>query len=490
MGNEVVSDRPPTEQGAAAQMHPLIIQGGMGVGVSGWQLAGAVGRTGGLGVVSGVALDVLVARRLQDGDHDGQLREAISRFPVPEIAARVLSRYFRHGGRARGEPYRPVPRLSLRPSVERQHLAVVAAFAEVHLAKRAAAGGRIGINLLEKVQLATPAAAYGAMLAGVDAVLVGAGIPARLPALLNALSRQQPAALPIDVAGAGGTRHALVLDPVKLLGRRLPALSRPRFVAIVSSTALASFLARDDTTRPDGFVIEGPIAGGHNAPPRGRLQLDERGEPVYGPRDIADPGEIAALGLPYWFAGGYSRPERVEAARMAGAKGVQVGTVFALARESGLSAPLRQRLLESLDGPQIVVRTDVHASPTGFPFKVAQLDGTLSDPEVYAQRRRVCDLGMLRVPYLRSDGTVGYRCPAEPADLHVRKGGNRAETLERVCLCNALVSSAGLAQRCHDGTLEPPIVTLGADLDGARELRRRHPRGWGAADVIAYLTGS
>lgn len=473
-------------------MQPLIIQGGMGIGVSGWQLAGAVGRAGGLGVVSGVALDTLLARRLQDGDPDGRLREALAAFPVPEITTRVLSRYFVRGGRASDEPYRQVPRLTLEPSPERQRLAILAAFVEVHLAKRAARGARVGVNFLEKIQLETPAAAYGAMLAGVDVVLVGAGIPARLPALLQALSRHQRVEFPVDVAGAGQTRHALHFDPLALLGRRLAALVRPLFLAIVSSSTLATFLSRDETTRPDGFVVEGAIAGGHNAPPRGVLKLDEHGEPVYGPRDVADPASFDALGLPFWLAGGYSRPERVAAACAAGASGVQVGTPFALSRDSGLAATLREQLLDRLREERLSVRTDALASPTGFPFKVAQLDGTLSDPSVYAHRQRLCDLGYLRTPYVRPDGAVGYRCPAEPADAYVRKGGDRSETVDRVCLCNALTATTGLGQRRRGRgrASEPAIVTLGADVDGARELLRRHPGGWGADDVIGYLAGS
>ena len=47
---------------------PVIIQGGMGAGVSSWRLARAVSSTGQLGVVSGTALDVILARRLQEGD--------------------------------------------------------------------------------------------------------------------------------------------------------------------------------------------------------------------------------------------------------------------------------------------------------------------------------------------------------------------------------------------------------------------------------------
>jgi NAD(P)H-dependent flavin oxidoreductase YrpB (nitropropane dioxygenase family) len=469
-------------------MLPKIIQGGMGIGVSDWRLAGAVGRAGGLGVVSGVALDSMLARRLQDGDHDGQLRQALAHFPVPEIAEKVLTRYFRRGGRPADQPYRLVPRLNLQPSLDRLRLAVVAAFAEIHLARRAGGGARVGINLLEKIQLATPATAYGALLADVDVVLVGAGIPARLPRLLSDLAAQRPVDFPIDVAGAGPSRHTMRFDPVAVLGRTLAAV-RPLFFAIVSSNTLATYLARDAATRPDGFVVEGGTAGGHNAPPRGALRLDGQGNPVYGPRDAADVAQFAQLGLPFWLAGGYSQPERVAAACAAGAAGVQVGTLFALSRDSNLAPSLRRELLAALRAGYPEVRTDPRASPTGFPFKVTQVPGTLSDAAVYEQRPRVCDLSYLRIPYEKPDGTIGYRCPAEPVDAYLRKGGERAATVGRVCLCNALMAAVGLAQRQHDGGSEPAISTLGADLDGARELLARHPDGWGAADVIAYLSG-
>ena len=58
---------------------PRVIQGGMGVAVSSWRLASAVARTGQLGLVSGTALDLVLARRLQDGDQDGAARRALGR---------------------------------------------------------------------------------------------------------------------------------------------------------------------------------------------------------------------------------------------------------------------------------------------------------------------------------------------------------------------------------------------------------------------------
>lgn len=470
---------------AADASLPVVIQGGMGVAVSSWPLARVVARTGQLGVVSGTALDVVLARRLQDGDPGGHLRRALDHFPVREIAERIRARYFRPEGRLPRQPYAPTPQLTLRQTRAAQELAVVGNFVEVWLAKEGHEGP-VGINFLEKVQMATPAAAYGAMLAGVDYVLMGAGIPRELPRLLDRLARHEVGRLSIDVHGADAP-FTLELDPVALLGATPSPLQRPKFLAIVSAHVLASYLARDPETRPDGFVIEGPRAGGHNAPPRGPLVLDEDGQPVYGSRDEADLGKIAALGLPFWLAGTYGTPDRVVTALDAGAAGVQVGTLFALSRESGFAAGVREQLLGQLAAGTLDVRTDPLASPTGFPFKVAQLPRSLADDAVFKERPRLCDLGYLRVPYVRKDGQVGYRCASEPVHHYVRKGGAAEDTVGRKCLCNALAANVGIGQTRRSGYTEAPLVTLGADLDGARAFSREHPGGWSAAEAVAWL---
>jgi NAD(P)H-dependent flavin oxidoreductase YrpB (nitropropane dioxygenase family) len=464
---------------------PVIIQGGMGVAVSSWRLARAVAITGQLGVVSGTALDVVLARRLQDGDRDGQLRRALAHFPVPAMAERVLQRYFRPGGRAADQPYKATPNLVIRPGARTMELSIVANFVEVWLAKDGH-DGLIGINFLEKIQLATATAAYGAMLAGVDYVLMGAGIPTKIPHLLDQLARHEPARLDLHVEGATEP-YSVGLDPEALTGGGLPPLRRPRFLAIVSAHVLAAYLARADGTRPDGFVIEGPLAGGHNAPPRGRRVLDETGQPVFGPRDDADVSAVASIGLPFWLAGSYATPDRVREARALGAAGIQAGTVFALSTESGITSQLRSTMLDQLAAGQLEVRTDALASPTGFPFKVASLPMTLSEPAVYADRSRVCDLGYLRLAYQRAPGVIGYRCPAEPVADFVRKGGVAADTEGRKCLCNGLTATVGLGQARQNGSLEAPLATLGADLAGAAQLLSRYPKGWSAAEAVDYL---
>jgi len=463
---------------------PAVIQGGMGMAVSSWRLASAVARTGQLGLVSGTALDLVLARRLQNGDRDGAVRRALDAFPVPRFAQRVLARYFRPEGRREGQPYAPVPRLALRQTRLAQELMILGSFVEVWLAKEGH-GGRVGINFLEKIQMATPAAAYGSMLAGADYVVTGAGIPRDVPHLLDQLAGHEAVQFPVTVVG--GSHHTVDLDPDALLGGSLPPVTRPTFLAIISAHALAEHLAREERTRPDGFVVEGHPAGGHNAPPRGRATLDERGQPLFGPRDQADLTKVAATGLPFWLAGAQGSPEALAAAREAGAAGVQVGTLFALSAESGLDPSLRADALARLRAGTLDVRTEALTSPTGFPFKVAQLPATLSDAGAAAARPRLCDLGYLRVPVEKHDGEVTYRCPAEPVHMFERKGGQVEDTVGRACLCNSLAADVGLGQTRADGYTELPLLTLGADVAGAARLAERHDGVWSAGDVLDWL---
>jgi NAD(P)H-dependent flavin oxidoreductase YrpB (nitropropane dioxygenase family) len=216
------------------------------------------------------------------------------------------------------------------------------------------------------------------------------------------------------------------------------------------------------------------------------MQLSPGGEPLYGPRDLVDVAKVASTGLPFWQAGGHATPHALSAARAAGATGIQAGTAFALCQESGLDTEHRRQLLARAADATLTVRNEPHASPTGFPFKVAQLPGTLSDDDVYQSRPRLCDVGSLRTPYQRPDGTVGYRCPAEPVDEYVRKGGDASETAGRRCLCNGLTATIGLGQHRPDGYAEPSLLTLGQDFSFLSGLPQPE---YTAADVVRYLLG-
>jgi NAD(P)H-dependent flavin oxidoreductase YrpB (nitropropane dioxygenase family) len=469
---------------------PRIIQGGMGVGVSSWELAGTVAAEGQLGVVSGTTLELVYARRLQLGDPGGHARRAFAAFPLREIADRVLAAYFIDGGKAADAPFRVVPMYSLNAAPALKELTVVANFAEVHLAKERGRGGLVGINYLHKIQLPLLEAMYGAMLAGVDFVLMGAGNPAGIPPLLTRLARHEDCAQDIKVLYApAGERHQAQLSPLALMRGVTVPLRRPRFLAIVASVDLATALASDPVEPPDGFVVEVATAGGHNAPPRGPLRLDERGEPIYGPLDDVDLSGMARLGLPFWMGGSYGRPEALRAALAGGAQGIQVGTAFAFCRESGLAPALREQVLRAVIAGQVRVRTDPRASPTGFPFKVAQIPGSIADARVYAARQRICDVGVLRVPFVNELGRIGYRCPSEPEAIFVKKRGLPGSTAGRACLCNGLLATIGLPQTRRDGSVEPPLLTSGDDLPGIARFLPPGATSYGAADVIHALLG-
>jgi nitronate monooxygenase len=279
----------------------------------------------------------------------------------------------------------------------------------------------------------------------------------------------------------------MTFAPREYMEHDLPPLVRPKFLAIIASNTLATTMVKKANGRVDGFVIEGPTAGGHNAPPRGKMELNHAGEPVYGERDRVDLNKIRELGLPFWLAGGYGSPERVREALAAGATGVQVGTAFACCTESGLRSDYKQALIDKSIAGHAMVFTDPLASPTGFPFKVALLEGTLADREVYMARPRICDLGYLREVYRTSDGAIDYRCPGEPVSLYVAKGGKVEDTVGRKCMCNALVANIGLPQIRNARHIEQGLVTTGDDLTEVPRFLRAGKKTYCAADVIAAL---
>jgi NAD(P)H-dependent flavin oxidoreductase YrpB (nitropropane dioxygenase family) len=467
---------------------PCIIQGGMGIGISNWKLARAVSLRGQLGVVSGTCIDTVFVRRLHDGDAGGHLRRALEAFPLPRVGTAALKRYFRPGGKPVGTPYRLLSMWKQSVNRAREQLTMLASFAEVYLAKEGHSGP-VGLNLLTKVQLPNLATLYGAMLAGVDFVLMGAGIPKEIPAVLDALAAHEATTIRLDVDGMGPAEAPeLRFEPAAHWdGVTPPGLHRPRFLPIVSSHSLATMLARKATGRIDGFVVERATAGGHNAPPRGKLELNERGEPVYGPRDEVDLDAMRRIGLPFWLAGGTGSPTRLREALDAGATGIQVGTLFAYTRESGLDPALRRRVLAMVSDSSVDVVTDPLASPTGFPFKVVQIGGTNSDETQYRARQRMCDLGYLRIAYKRADGRIGYRCPAEPVEAYLAKGGKLEDTVGRKCLCNALMADAGHAQPRADGP-ERALVTSGDDLQALGGFVWKGD-GFTAAQVLDFLLG-
>jgi len=506
---------------------PRVIQGGMGARISSWKLARSVSSRGELGITSGVAMDIMLIRELQKGDPDGIWRRSMAAFPDQDMVQRLMDKYYIEGGKADDVPFKPVPMWTIQPPQALVEATVVANFCEIWLAKHnddstPTNHGFVGINCLTKIQLPNVPSLYGAMLAECDYVIMGAGIPMEIPGILDDLAENNDIdyAIHTDGCEADDPRTNFNFSPKafwEAAGKPEMAtkeLKRPKFVPIVSSVLLAqSMLKRARGKGPtkgiDGFVIELPTAGGHNAPPRGfrydpvakshNVALNERGEPIYGPKDEVDLQKFvkACKGLPFWLAGSYARPDKFQDVINVGGYGVQAGTLFALSEESGMADHTKQRILSEVAEGDLSVYTDPVASPTGFPFKVLELKGTLSEKEKYDSRPRVCNLGYLRTPYAKDDGKIGYRCAAEPVNDWVRKGGEIEATVGRKCLCNGLMADAGVPQispfkkeGSDERYLEEILVTMGDDVNAARKFMKQDENGrwsYSAADVVDYL---
>ncbi len=470
--------------------YPKIIQGGMGVAISSWQLAQAVSKQGQLGVVSGTGIGIVLIARLMDGDEGGHTRRALAQFPQPDVAQRILDNYYIEGGKASGTGYKRPTMWTVNPPSALEELTVVANFVEVWLAKEGH-DNPVGINLLEKVQMPTMASLYGAMLAGVDYVIMGAGIPTQVPGILDALAHHEAVKYRLDVVGEATEEETYIhFNPQKSFSEIPPAtgqLKRPKFFPIVSSVVLAKALQKRSSGEINGLVVEMPSAGGHNAPPRMKNNFNEAGEPLYTEKDAVDLEKIAELGLPFWLAGGYGHAHKLQEALAAGAQGIQVGTAFAFCEESGMTDAVKSAVIQQVHEGKISVYTDPTASPTGFPFKVVELDDTASHPDVYNRRSRICDIGYLRQLYRDAAGKLHYRCAAEPIDAYLKKGGELDDTRGRKCLCNHLGAAAGYPQHRSNGYLEPSLVTSGDDLATIADFIDGGMNHYSAEDVIKAL---
>lgn len=470
--------------------YPKIIQGGMGVAISSWRLAQAVSKQGQLGVVSGTGIGIVLIARLMDGDKDGYIRRALAHFPQADVAERILDNYYIEGGKADGTGYKRPTMWTINPPPALQELTVVANFVEVWLAKQGHANP-VGINLLEKVQMPTMASLYGALLADVDVVIMGAGIPTQVPGILDSLASHQAVKYRLDVVGEGADDETyLHFNPQESFSdipQTIGVLKRPKFFPIVSSVVLAKALQKRSSGEINGLVIEMPSAGGHNAPPRTKNNFNEVGEPIYTEKDVVDLDKIAQLGLPFWLAGGYGHADKLQEALEAGAQGIQVGTAFAFCDESGMTDAVKVAVIEQIRQGTASVFTDPLASPTGFPFKVVQLDETASNADIYQERSRICDIGYLRQLYRDDTGKLHYRCASEPIKAYLKKGGELENTTGRKCLCNHLGAAAGYPQERSKGYVEPSLVTSGDDLVTLAEFMDDDMSHYSAEDVIKTL---
>jgi nitronate monooxygenase len=259
-----------------------IVQGGMGIGVSAHRLAGNVAAQGGVGTISSVDL-----RR-----HHPDLMERTRGLGVgPEAKARI------------------------------DEANLEALSREVAAARRIAGGfGLLAMNVMRAV---SDYAAYvkRSLEAGIDAIVVGAGLPLDLPELAS--DHPQVALVPI-LSDARG---------VSLVVRKWERKKR----------------------MPDAIVLEHPAyAGGH----LGAARVEDLHDPRFDfERCIPDTvAVLRAAGIentPVIAAGGIRSLDDIRRVQSLGAAGVQLGTPFAVTLEGDAHPEFKRVLAEAREEDKV-----------------------------------------------------------------------------------------------------------------------------------------
>ncbi len=260
-----------------------IVQGGMGVGVSAHRLAGSVASLGGVGTISSVDL-----RR-----HHPDLME-----------------------RTRGLAPGKEATQAAKESINEANLEALER--EIRAAQLLAGGrGLLAINVMRAVSEYGPSVTR-ALECGIDAVVVGAGLPLDLPEL----AQDHPKALLV------------------------PILSDARGVQLL----VRKWMRRNRL--PDAIVIENPrLAGGH----LGAARLEELGDPRF-EFEVVIPQVVEFLraagvekDIPLIAAGGIRCFEDIARVQSLGAAAVQLGTPFAVTRECDASDDYKRVVAQARD---------------------------------------------------------------------------------------------------------------------------------------------
>jgi nitronate monooxygenase len=316
-----------------------LVQGGMGVGVSAHRLAGAVAAEGGVGTISSVDLR----------HHHPDLMERTRKLPPGDAAKQAID------------------------------AANLEAISREITAAREVSGGRglLAINVMRAVS-AYAASVKQALEAGIDAVVVGAGLPLDLPDL----AQDHP-------------RAALV-----------PILSDARGVQLVVKKW------ERKKRLPDAIVIEHPrLAGGH----LGAARIADLNDPRF-EFENAIPASLDFLRaagiereIPIIAAGGIRSCEDIARVQSLGAAAVQLGTPFAVTRECDAHPEFKRVLAEAREDEMVeftsVAGLPARAVATRWMRSYLRMDEKLQS----VARKRACMMSFdcLAQCGLR-DGTPGW----------------------------------------------------------------------------------
>ncbi len=329
------------------------------MGISLFPLASAVAREGGLGIISSAGLDRIVSKR--------------------------------NGKRVN--------------SYE-------AAYEEISFA-REAGGQHVGMNVMVALARDYQESVKGAIDAGADVIISGAGLPLSLP----------------------------LIHPAK----------DTALIPIVSSARALEIVCRKwekAGRRPDAAVLEGPLAGGHlgfriDELDMGANRLENLLPAVM---DVArEHGDF-----PIIVAGGiYSHSDIARFLQM-GANGVQMGTRFLATVESGASHEYKQAVVDAKEEDITVAQSP--GSPCGLPFRVIK-----HSPMFVSALKR------LRAPKCDK----GYVLQKDPSG-NFSKCAAKQDNADYFCICNGLLSSSG-----YDPA-EEPLFTAGTNASRVDRILSVH----------------
>jgi len=332
-----------------------IIQGGMGVGVSLHPLAKAVAGEGGLGIVSSACIDRLVSKRT------GKKKNTYE-----------------------------------------------SCFEEVSLSK--IKNGFVGINIMAALARDFNDSVKGALDAGADAIISGAGLPLNLPAI-------QP---PKDTA----------------------------LIPIVSSARALDIICKKWEKlgyRPDAVVLEGPLAGGHLG-----FRIDQVDLESNKLENLLPPVKEMAMkfgNIPVIVAGGIYTHEDIVRYMVMGADGVQMGTRFLATVESSATDAYKQAVVMAKDEDIVVAHRP--GSPCGLPFRVIK-QSPMYASSLKRLRKPKCDKGYVLMKDAEGKYTV---CPAKEDNENF------------FCICNGLLSSGG-----YNTDQEEALYTVGSNASRVNKI--------------------
>ncbi len=272
---------------------------------------------------------------------------------------------------------------------------------EIELAKHFSKSGSMGINIMVALQKDYESSVKAAIDEGVDAIISGGGLPLSLPSIKN----------PKDTA----------------------------LIPIVSSSRSLELICKKwekQGYRPDACILEGPLAGGHLGFRVEDIDKEENKLENLLPKVKETAKKYGDF--PVIAAGGIFDRRDIDNIMKLGADGVQMGTRFLVAEESGASMDYKQAVI-NVKSENIIVAYRP-GSPCGFPFRIIK-NSPMYISAIKKNRKPRCNMGYL---LMRDNEGKLTKCSA------------KEENYQSFCICNGLLSSSG-----YNSEIEEPLYTVG-----------------------------